>query len=334
MCLGGCNPLHSYSLTSCRPEPICANEVIQFPNLDRILQNATSYDGNATLHDFVVDEGTVALTSANELVLTLTETNNGTRISSTRYVHYGVISATIKTARSAGVVNAFITMSDVRDEIDWEWPGNQTNQAQSNYFFLGEVNSTGSNGQTHGGLTDTFSNYHEYTINWQPDSLTWSIDGNVVRTVNRVDTLSKDGTYYAYPSTPSRVQLSIWPAGIPSSPPGTVEWAQGMINWNDPDYIAQGHFSTIVQNVSISCSQETSATIANNGSIPASPDAYVYTTNETQNGIVPRVFLSNESTNVNAGMSIRGATGAENLMRSGIAAVGVAVTLGAVGLFI
>lgn len=44
--------------------------------------NNTLYDGNATLHDFIVDSGTAFVTSQNELVLTLTEDNNGTRISS------------------------------------------------------------------------------------------------------------------------------------------------------------------------------------------------------------------------------------------------------------
>lgn len=33
---------------------------------------------------------------------------------------------------------------------------------------------------------------------------------------------------------------SIWPAGISSEPQGTVQWAGGMINWNDPDYISAG----------------------------------------------------------------------------------------------
>ena len=73
--------MHSFSLTSCTPEPICAPETIKFTSLDRVLQNTTLYDGNATLHDFVVDSGTVLLSDQNELILTLTENNNGTRIS-------------------------------------------------------------------------------------------------------------------------------------------------------------------------------------------------------------------------------------------------------------
>ncbi|KAG9004295.1 hypothetical protein FRB94_006822 [Tulasnella sp. JGI-2019a] len=299
-CLGGCNPLYSHSVTSCVPEPICANESVTFPDLSRILTNTTTYDGNATLHDFVVDKGEVFLSDANELVLTLTQTNNGTRMSSTRYVHYGTITATMKTARSNGVVNAFITMSDVKDEIDWEWPGSSTTSAQTNYFWLGFINATANHGTTESGIDDTFGTFHDYTIDWQPDALTWSIDGKAVRTLQKTDTLSSDGTYYEYPTTPARVQFSIWPAGIASEPAGTVAWAGGMIDWSDPDYVAQGHFSTIIKSVTIKCSAETTTTSANNGTLPANSQSYVYTTNDTNSGLIPRVMVSNLSTNVNA----------------------------------
>lgn len=36
------------------------------------------------------------------------------------------------------------------------------------------------------------------------------------------------------------VAPSLWPAGINTSAPGTVQWAGGMINWNDPDYQSAG----------------------------------------------------------------------------------------------
>ena len=45
----------------------------------------------------------------------------------------------VKTGRWAGVVTAFITMSDIKDEIDWEFPGAQTTQGQSNYFWQGVI---------------------------------------------------------------------------------------------------------------------------------------------------------------------------------------------------
>ena len=56
--------------------------------------NATHYEGNATGFDWVLDKGEISIsngTSGGELALLLTQTNGGTRISSTRYVHYGKI---------------------------------------------------------------------------------------------------------------------------------------------------------------------------------------------------------------------------------------------------
>lgn len=86
-------------------------------------------------------------------------------------------------------------MSDVKDEIDWEWVSNDIHQVQSNYFFLGHANYSASNGGTHDvASTDTSSNFHTYTLNWQRESLQWMIDGNVVREVQKADTLAPDGT--------------------------------------------------------------------------------------------------------------------------------------------
>lgn len=57
--------------------------------------NATDYNGNATAYDWVLDKGTImnTNTSGGELGMLLTSTNGGTRLSSTRYVHYGRITA-------------------------------------------------------------------------------------------------------------------------------------------------------------------------------------------------------------------------------------------------
>lgn len=109
--------------------------------------------------DWVVESGNIQ-NSNGDLALTLTETNGGTRISSTRYVHYGTITTkrallsssscfafwrltatyhAVKTGRWAGVVTAFITMSDIKDEIDWEFPGAKTTEGQSNYFWQGVI---------------------------------------------------------------------------------------------------------------------------------------------------------------------------------------------------
>jgi len=125
---------------SCRAMPICQDAVYTFPDLSSLIA-ADKYDGNSTSHAWTIDQGTPQSTNG-EITLVLTETNNGTRISSTKYVHYGTITATAKASKWAGVVTAFITMSNVKDEIDWEWPGTKTTEVQSNFFFQGHVDCT------------------------------------------------------------------------------------------------------------------------------------------------------------------------------------------------
>ena len=44
-------------------------------------------------------------------------------------------------------------------------------------------------------------------IDWQPDALTFSIDGKTVRTVKKTDTVDAKGVAN-YPTTPARIQLS------------------------------------------------------------------------------------------------------------------------------
>lgn len=49
------------------------------------------------------------------------------------------ISNIVKTGRWAGVVTAFITMSNIKDEIDWEFPGTNTTTGQTNYYWQGVI---------------------------------------------------------------------------------------------------------------------------------------------------------------------------------------------------
>jgi len=315
-CLGGCDPFGSNTLDSCRPEPICQNSNFTFADQSRILTNSTFFDGNATEYDWVVDKGNIQ-TSNGSLAIILTEANGGTRLSSTRFVHYGTISATLKTGRWAGVVTAFITMSDVKDEIDWEFPGANTTAGQSNYFWQGVIPTGPNNGEIHGGLTDTYSDYHTYTIDWQPDTLTWSIDGKVVRTLQKTATVNSSGIAN-YPSTPSRVQLSLWPAGIAGEPQGTVEWAGGMINWSDPDYVSAGHFYALVQSVSVTCTG--TQTVAPGSDLVS----YVYGGNRS--ATVPTILYTNSSTMENAASGMFGSP-LGGSMGGMLAALGMGVAL-------
>jgi beta-glucanase (GH16 family) len=251
-CLAGCNPLFSNTPGSCKPSPICKSQQYSFTGMDRFV-NATEYDGNADTHDWTIDGGNIDVADGN-LVMILTEQNHGVRVSSTRFVHYGTITATLKTGHWDGVVVGFITMSNVRDEIDWEFPGNRVTEGQTNFFYQGAE----SHGDTTQGLTDTYANWHDYTIDWSPDAMVFKVDGKTVRTLKASD-YNKNGVSH-YPTTPSRIQLSLWPAGTSASAPGTIQWAGGMIDWNDKDYVANGNsFRTYFKSISVTCSDQPTA---------------------------------------------------------------------------
>lgn len=186
----------------------------------------------------------------------------GTLLASTTYMWYGNVQATFKTSRGQGVVTAFILLSDVKDEIDYEFVGVDLEDAQSNYYFQGIPDYTHSKNIS---LSDTFNNYHTYEIDWTPDTITWKVDGQVGRTQKRSDTWNATSNQWMYPQTPSRVQLSLWPAGLASNGEGTVDWAGGLVDWNSQDIKNNGYYYATFQSVTISCYNATSAPGTNTG---------------------------------------------------------------------
>lgn len=101
---------------------------------------------------------------------------------------------------------------------------------------------------------DTVSEDHTYCVDWKPDSLSWYIDGTdkPLRTLKRDDTWNGTANRFDYPQTPSRVMLSLWPAGLPSNGEGTIEWAGGEIQWDSP-YMSDGYYYALVKDVSVEC---------------------------------------------------------------------------------
>lgn len=116
---------------------MCKNVDSTFSNLDRIADK-TKYLGDSTKADWVADgEPTIY---DNQLLLTMAPETVGTVLASTTYVWYGKISATLKTSRGKGVVSAFILLSDMKDEIDYEWIGVDLDTAQTNFYWQGVPN--------------------------------------------------------------------------------------------------------------------------------------------------------------------------------------------------
>lgn len=106
----------------------------KFENLDSVVPR-TKYLGDADKAGWV--SSGKPLTTNGDLVMTMAPDTVGTLLSSAHYVWYGKVSATLKTSRGAGVITAFIFMSDVKDEIDFEFVGADLHTAQTNYYFQG-----------------------------------------------------------------------------------------------------------------------------------------------------------------------------------------------------
>lgn len=99
---------------------------------------------------------------------------------------------------------------------------------------------------------NTVETTHEYCIDWKQDSLTWSIDGNDMRTLDRKDTWNGTSGRFDYPQTPARIMLSLWPAGLSTNEKGTIDWAGGEIDWNSP-YMQNGYYYARFQEVTVEC---------------------------------------------------------------------------------
>lgn len=82
------------------------------------------------------------------------------------------------------------------------------------------------------------------------------------------------------------MQLSLWPAGLPSNGEGTIKWAGGLINWNSP-YMQNGYYYAQVKEVSVECYNPPSGT-AQNGN-----KAYYYLNTD---GLEGDVAMGNNNT--------------------------------------
>lgn len=184
-------------------------------------------------------------------MLTMAPDTVGTLLATTHYVWYGKVSAKMKSSAGQGVVSAFILMSDVKDEIDFEFVGADLQHVQSNYYWQGVLNYHNSGNLS---ASNTDSDVHTYTVDWQPDQITWSVDDQVLRTVKKADTWNATGNHFDFPQTPARVELSLWPAGSSKNGKGTVDWAGGLIDWNSP-YMTNGYYHAQVYEVDIQCYQ-------------------------------------------------------------------------------
>lgn len=243
----------SHSFDSCVPGPVCKSGKYTLDSLDDVL-SIDKYLGDSSKINWQSQGMPAIYTDGNgqkSTLLTMAKGTVGTLLASTHYVWYGKICSKLTTAQGKGVVTAFILMSDVKDEIDYEWVGVDVGNVQSNYYSQGVTNyKNGNNLTVPGG--NTVENMHEYCIDWKEDTLDWSIDGKIQRTLERKNTWNSTANRFDYPQTPARIMLSLWPAGLPTNAKGTIDWAGGEIDWNSP-YMQEGYYYARFQEVTVEC---------------------------------------------------------------------------------
>ncbi len=133
------------------------------------------------------------------------------------HYHYGYYETSMKAIKNDGVVSSFFTYTGPSednpwDEIDIEILGKDTTKVQLNYY----TNGVGNHEVMYDLGFDASEGYHTYGFDWQPDHITWYVDGKAVYTA-----------YSNIPSTPGRIMMNAWP-GI-----GVDEWLKPF-NGNTP----------------------------------------------------------------------------------------------------
>ena len=140
-----------------------------------------------------------AVVSDGLLTISLTKTNDGyagAEYRSTDFFGYGYFSVSMKAAKCPGVISSFFTYTGRPwDEIDIEFLGDDTTKVQFNYYS----NGVGGHEYVYRLGFDASEDFHEYGFDWQPDSITWYVDGRAVyRATSDI------------PSHPGQIMMNIW----------------------------------------------------------------------------------------------------------------------------
>jgi beta-glucanase (GH16 family) len=139
---------------------------------------------------------------------------------------YGRFNVRMRPAKNDGIVSSFfIYSSSPHDEIDLEFLGKDTSRVQLNYF----KNGVGGNEFIVDLGFDASLAYHDYSIEWEPNSIVWFVDGQEVHRVN--------GNAGSLPSAPGYVYVNLWN--------GT-----GVDSWLNP-FVYSGEIRVLYDQISI-----------------------------------------------------------------------------------
>ena len=142
---------------------------------------------------------------------------SGAEYRTSDFYSYGYYETSMQAIKNDGVVSSFFTYTGPSDnnpwdEIDIEVLGKDTTKVQFNYY----TNGVGDHEFMYDLGFDASEGFHTYGFNWQPDSITWYIDGKEVYKATT-----------DIPSTAGKIMMNAW-NGI-----GVDEWLKPF-NGNTP----------------------------------------------------------------------------------------------------
>ncbi|KAG0057169.1 hypothetical protein BGZ83_001112 [Gryganskiella cystojenkinii] len=232
-CAEACNAAGSFAADSCWPLPMAKVFQDDFSNKSRLV-DISQFNGFPDTADWVIDRSPTKLNHADitddgflRLKLNRIEKHPetgggiGATVHQSRWLKYGTIEARLKTASNLpGPVSSFIMISPISgDEIDIEIVGKDPTDVLTNFYY--KVSPGHPVDYQNGGHTmvnlDTTADFHIYKIEWTPEKMEWSFDGQVKRTTLVADAKG------SFPDTPLRVAFGLWDGGYGNE--GTAEWA-------------------------------------------------------------------------------------------------------------
>ncbi len=152
------------------------------------------------------------------------------------YYHYGDFEVSMKPSANPGTASTFftctgpydtkfvldangdyvldengqrVTVENPHDEIDIEFLGKDTTHVQFNFF----VNGVGGNEYMHELGFDASQGFHTYGYRWEPNAITWFVDGVAVYKVTTDTSVTPAANLKivpAIPSTPGRILTNYW----------------------------------------------------------------------------------------------------------------------------
>ncbi|RYP17587.1 hypothetical protein DL767_009990 [Monosporascus sp. MG133] len=193
--------------------------------------------------NWVIADHEVVKFTPNGAEFAYAERKNAPHLWTDFYMLGGRYDVEMKIAPGQGIVSSAVLWSDVQDEIDWEFTGNQHGEkpfpppdgqwtVETNVFSHGKMWDGATTYQK-----DAYKpteQFHMYSVEWDENHINWYVDNKLTRSFSAKDTPQG----FVFPSSPMKLQIGLWGGGDPDNSDWTVQWAGGEIDFNGLPYTA------------------------------------------------------------------------------------------------